>query len=641
MLQFIRDHAQGWIAWVIVSLLIVVFSFWGINTYFDATTEVNVAKVDDAEISAEEFQQAFQQERQRFQSMLGVNFDPAMFDGPEIKNRVLEKLINEEVQAQAADQSGYRIGDQRLASEIATFPDFQNNGKFDAELYDVTLRGQGLTPAGFEQRLRKALVVEQAGKGIVNTSFITEAELKNLLRLQKQKRSVGYAVFSLANFSANQTIDDKAVSDYYASHRDNFVKPERVTVDYVELSAAALAQQVPIDDALLRKLYDEQKGSYMTEETRRTRHILVAVKADADEKTLNDARAKAQKLLDRVRAGESFETLAEQNSEDPGSAKQGGDLGYFGRGIMDKAFEDAAFALPVGGVSEVVKSNFGFHILKLVDIKPGQTKPFDEVKGKLAADYRQDKAEERYFEMSEQLTDKAFANPDTLSVVAKDLGLTVQSSDWMSREQGVGIGMNPKVRDVAFSEDVLRAGNNSEPVEVSPNHVVVLRLKNHEASTVRPLEEVKADIVRQLQSETAKARAKEQGDALLAQLRKTGSDAAAVAAKVKEMGLEWNQPGLISRDDATLDPTIRDELFKLPRPKAAAPSVGGVTLPSGDYAVLAVYGVEEADALAVDEAAKKALRDSEARNAAMAEFSLLVDYWRTKMDVVAHKDKLE
>ncbi len=637
MLQFIRDHAQGWIAWVIVSLLIVVFSFWGINTYFDATTEVNAAEVDGAEIPVQEFQQAYQQERQRFQTLLGNNFDPAMFDGPEMKNRVLEKLINEEVQAQAAEQSGYRVGDQRLASEIATFPDFQNNGKFDAELYDAALRGQGLTPAGFEQRLRKALVVEQAGKGLVNSSFMTEGELKNLLRLQKQKRSVGYVVLPSANFSANQAVDDKAINDYYTTHRDDFVKPERVTVNYVELSAASLGQQIPVDDALLHKLYDEQKSNYMTEETRRARHILISVKPDADEKTVGLARAKAQGLLDRILAGESLEVLAKQNSEDPGSANLGGDLGYFGRGIMDKAFEASAFALPVGGVSDVVKSNFGFHILQLVDIKPGQTKPFDEVKAKLASDYRQDKAEERYFDMSEQLTDKAFASPDTLTAVAQELGLTIQTSDWISREQGTGVGMSPKVREVAFSEDVLRSGNNSEPIEIAPNHVVVLRVKDHEASSVRPLEEVKADIVRQLQSEGAKARAKAQGEALLADIRK-GADVA--ATKVKEIGLEWKQPGLIGRDDAALDPAIRNALFKLARPKGAVPSFGGVALPSGDYAVLAVYAIEESEAQAMDEAAKKTLRDSEARNVAMIEFSRLVDYWRAKMKVVAYQDKL-
>lgn len=636
MLQFIREHAQGWIAWIIVSLLIVVFAFWGINTYFDATIEANAAKVDGAEVSVEEFQQAYQQERQRFQSMLGSNFDPAMFDGLDMKNRVLEKLINEEVQAQAAEQAGYRVSNQRLAGEIASFPDFQTNGKFDEQLYRVALDGQNLKPAGFEQRLRKALILEQAGKGIVNTSFMTDGELSNLVRLQQQKRVVGYVLLPAAQFANDQTIDEKTINDYYTKNRDEFVKPERLTLNYIELSVNALANQVPVDEALLRKLYDEQKGSYMTEETRRARHILISSKADADEKTLNQARAKAQGLLDRIRAGESFEQLAKENSEDPGSAMQGGDLGYFGPGIMDKAFEDAAFNLAVGGVSEVVKSNFGFHIIQLVDIKAGQTKPFDEVKGKLANDYRQGKAEEQYFELSEQLTDKAFANPDTLNTAAQDLGLSIQSSDWIARDQGPGIGMSPKVRDAAFSEDVLKAGNNSEPIEIEPNHIVVLRVKDHEASSLRPLQEVRADIVRRLQSDAARAQAKAKGEALLAEVRK-GAD---VMAKAQELGLEWKQPGLIGRDDAALDPGIRNELFKLARPKDKAASFGGVVLPSGDYAVLAVYAIEESAAQAADEAAKKQLRDSEARDKAMMEFGRLVDFWRAKMDVVAYPDKL-
>lgn len=620
MLQLIRERAQGWFAWAIVLLLVIPFALWGINEYFDGDTETYVANVNGKNISVNEFQRSYDQQRARLQSMLGASFDPALLDDKRIKRDVLDMLVDEEVLVQAAAKAGYRISNEQLSSEIQQVDSFQRDGRFDKELYNQFLRGQGMSASDFEARLRRIVLIDQFRNGIMNTAVITTREVGNIARLREQQRDIGYLTLPVATFMADAMVGDAEVRQYYEKNRERFSVPEQVSVAYLELAADELAQRVPVDEQALRKFYDEKSAELAMEEQRKAGHILIQVDKSADDKSVAAARAKAEKILAQVRAGESFDKLAKQFSEDPGSASNGGDLGYFGRGVMDKAFEQAAFALKAGQVSDLVRSDFGFHIIKLTDIKSAHTQTFEEARAKIEQDYQRHKAEEQFFEQSELLTNAAYENPDSLAPVAKAVGLTIKTSGLFTRDGGDGIASDPKIRAAAFSEDVLR-GNNGEPVEIGNNKLVVLRIKEHKPAVVRPLEEVRDQVVAKLRTQAARDKTKSTGEAALARLKK-GEDPAALA---REYHAEWKQAGYLKREDRSIDPAIINASFRLAKPAANTLSYGGVVLPSGDYAVVGVSVVRDGDPAAINNAARDAMKQAGLRSYGESEFKAFID----------------
>ncbi len=620
MLQLIRERAQGWFAWAIVLLLIIPFALWGINEYFDGDTETYVAKVNGKNISVNEFQRTYDQQRARLQSMLGANFDPALLDDKRIKRDVLDMLVDEEVLVQAAAKAGYRISNEQLSAEIQQVDSFQRDGRFDKELYNQFLRGQGMSVGDFEARLRRILLIGQFRNGIMNTAVITTREVGNIARLREQQRDIGYFTLPVTAFMADAVVSDAEVRQYYEKNRERFSVPEQVSVEYLELSADELAQRVPVDEQALRKFYDEKSAELAMEEQRKAAHILIQVDKSADDKTVAAARAKAEKVLAQARAGEPFEKLAKQFSDDPGSASSGGDLGYFGRGVMDKAFEQAAFALKVGQVSDLVRSDFGFHIIKLSDIKSAHTQSFEEARVKIEQDYRRHRAEEQFFEQSELLSNAAYENPDSLAPVAKAVGLAIKASGLFTRDAGDGIASDPKVRAAAFSDEVLR-GNNGEPVELGNNRLVVLRVKEHKPAVVRPLEEVRDQVVAKLRIQAARDKTKSTGEAALARLKK-GEDPAALA---REYHAEWKQAGYLKREDRSIDPAIINASFKLAKPAANASSCGGVTLPSGDYAAVVVSAVRDGDPATINNVARDAMKQAGLRSFGEGEFKAFIE----------------
>lgn len=637
MLEYIRDRAQGWFAWAIVILLIIPFALWGVHEYMSPEVTVNVAVVEGKEIPAPEFQQTYQQQRARLQQMLGKNFDPALFDDARMKTDVLENMIEREVLLQNAAKSGMRTSDIRVANEIRSIPAVQSDGQFDKELYERLLRSQGLSVKGFEQIVRNDVLVQQLRSGIAETAFVTQPEIDALIRLREQKRDIGYLTVPAAQYLGQVQVDDQAISQYYEDNQAQFRTLEQVSVDYLELSVNDLAASTqPVTEADLRQRYEEHKSEFTTPEERHARHILIQVGGDAKPADIDAARAKAQEILARVRKGEDFAALARQFSQDPGSAASGGDLGFFGRGTMDKAFEDAVFALKPDEVSEPVRSAFGFHIIKLDEIKSGQGKPYEEVRAQLERDVQRQRAEEQYFALAEQLSNLTFENADNLQVASKALNLPVRSTAFFTRDNGAGIAANPKVRSAAFADDVLHAGHNSEPIELGPDHVVVLRVKEHKPASVRPLDEVREDIRNKLRVDAAKKKAQEAGQGIIAQAEK-GADLANVA---KEAKLAWERPGAIGRHVPNVAPPIATRAFELNRPAAGKPSLGGISLPSGDFAVIAVYDVQDGDPASADAQTKSAIQEMLARSRAEDEFQSYVKELKAKAEIKRYPDKM-
>lgn len=636
LMQFIRERAQTWIAWVIVGLLVLVFAVWGVNSYFEPDSVVTVAKVNDVKITIGQFQQAYEAQRAQIQQQLGGRVDPALFESFGLKEQVLQRLVDEEVQVQRTVDDGYRVGNAQLARHINQIQAFQTDGRFDKELYEQVLSRMMTSPAEWEMLQRRNLLLEQPAMGVIATAFATNHDTDYVLRLREQQRDIGYFTLPLARYTADVEVTEEEVQAYYDDNRDRYQYPEQVQVEYLELSLDELGKQVSVTDQAIADLYEQQKSRFVSEERRRASHILIDLAPDADDATEKAARAKAEDVLAKLKAGEAFEALAQTNSTDTGSAKQGGDLGFFGRGVMDKAFEDAAFALAKGEVSGIVRSGFGLHIIKVTDIEQEKIKPLEEVRAELEQELRRTEAEQRFYDLQEQLASLTFEQPDTLTVASERLSIPVQTSGWFSRASGEGIASNPKVRAAAFTNDVLNGGNNSEPIELERSAIVVLRVKEHKQATPKPLEEVRTEITDTLRTSKATAKLQEEAQVLLKRME-NGEDPAAVAQSV---GAEWKKPGYIGREDSGVDQAIVKAAFASPKP-ADKPAIQLLKLGAGDAALLVVYAVRDGDIAKVDAEARKVLQDSQSQARGQAAFKSLVDGWRSDATVVTYPDRIQ
>jgi len=632
MLEFIRERARGWFAWVIVGMIIIPFALWGINSYIGGGGDTSVAKVDGVEISQGQLQSAFLQQRQRLQEMFGGKL-PAMFTDEMIKSQVLQQLVEQEMLVQAANANGMRIGDDILAQTITSIGAFQEDGKFSNTRYQQLLRAQGLMPGTFEQRVRRDMLSAQITGGVSSTSFVTDAEVDNYLRLQLQQRSSGYLTVPSAKFQGDVAVSDEEIADYYAQNAQNYMQPERVKVDFLELNIEDLAKNVAVDEAAMRERYEARKMNYTAPEQRKASHILIKLAKDASDEQVAAAQKKAEAILARIRGGEDFAALAKAESDDPGSANQGGDLGFFGKGMMDAAFEQTAFALKKGEVSEPIRSSFGIHIIKVTDIQGGEVKSFDQVKAELKKELQMEQAEQRYYDMAEQLANLTYEHPESLSLAAEELELPVKTSAFFTRNGGAGIAAEPKVVSAAFGDEVLARGNNSETIELGRNHIVVLRLNEHQPEAQRPLEEVKAGIVSTLKGDKAKGEAEKLAAAVLERVR-SGEKPAELA---KALGITWSGKKTISRDAADVDRSISAELFRMPKPAEGETVSRQLALPSGDQAVLILYAVADGKPAEADESGRRKAVTRLQQAEANADLASVVTGIRSNTDISIRK----
>ena len=604
MLSFIRDRAQGWIAWVIVGLLIIPFALWGVNEYVGNSDKLVAATVNGTDIGQREFQQAFYDQRGRMQQMLGGQYDAQLFD-PQIKQRVINELVDRELLLQNADDMGFRVSDQTVVAAIQSIDAFREGGAFSVSLYQQQLQTQGQSPTAFERYVKRIMTAGQLPDGLASSAFVTDAELDAVIRLEQQQRDLQYFVLNTSQFQDESLADDAAINSYYEQHTDRFLTAEKVRVEYVELSVAALKSDEEPSEEELHEFYDTNQSQFSVEAERQASHILIQLEEGADETAITEAREKAEGLVARLNAGESFEKLAKENSDDPGSAEIGGDLGYFGRGLMEPDFEEVAFSLKLDEVSEPVLTSFGYHIIKVTGIREKEVKPFADVRDEILAQFQNDAAERQYFELAEQLTNQAYEVPDSLSETADELGLELKQSPFFERRGGTDVFANPRVVAAAYSDDVLSQGFNSEPIEVGENHVLVLRLLEHQKADRRPLSEVKSQVRQSLIQEKAREAAKAAGEKALQQLE-AGESAETVS---KALSVDWKGAGAVMRETKDHDAQIIKQAFRLTRPSSPdSPRYSGVVLNSGDYAVIRLNKVVDGDPAAMDVAERETLK---------------------------------
>ncbi len=633
MLQAIRDRAQGWIAWAIVLLISVPFALWGIQEYLGIGGEPVVAKVGGRDISQRELDENFQRYKMALRERLGAAYNASMVDDAKVREQVLDAMIRSDVILQAGIGKGMRAGDNLIRQTIAGMQKFQSGGRFDREAYEQNLRLQGLSPGAFEQQVRSAIVSEQISAGIQGSSFLTARDLGELQRLQGQKRELSYLVFPDKDFRPAQPPSEEDISAYYRAHPKDFTAPEQVKLAYLDLDAKQLAVTAQVSDDELKSYFDEHRDEFVTPEQRRARHILIPLAENANAEAVAAAEKKATEVEARLKAGESFESLAKALSGDPGSAARGGDLGWFERGVMDPAFENAVFSMKPDQVSAPIRTHFGLHIIQLVGVRPGGKADLAAVRDKVEAAVRASKGEHLFYDDSERLANVSYEHPDSLEPAAKALGLKIQTSDWIGRSGGPGPLSNPKVTAAAFSDDVLVQRYNSEPIELGQEHVLVLRVVDHQDAHVKPLDAVRSEIAETLAQQRGAEQARKAGEAVLARLR----GGAAIDAEATAVGRKLNRPGLVGRDATDVPPAVLADAFKLPKPAAGKTSYGEASLSGGDFAVVAVSGVQDGAVQSGEAARQEPEILAAARARADGIFRSYVDYAKsqTKIEITA------
>lgn len=531
MFEFIRTHRR-FMQFLLLLFIIPSFAFFGLEGYTRFKEGDNaVAKVAGNPITQQEFDMAQREQMERFRQMFGGQFDPKMLDTPEARQNILEGLIAQRVIAEEAKENRLSVSDQALQQTILNIPGLTGpDGKFDVERYKSLLASQGLTPVMYEARLRQDLALQQVTNAIQATAIAPKAVANRLSDLNDQERVVQEQLFKPDDYVSQVKVTDEMLKDYYDKNSGQFEIPEQVKAEYVVLDSEAIASQVNVSDADIKAYYEQNAQRYRDEEQRRASHILIKVDKGASEQDKAAARAKAEKLLAQARQNpDDFAKLAKEHSQDPGSAELGGDLDFFGKGMMVKPFEDAAFKLKEGEVSDVVESEFGYHIIKLTGIKAAQAKSLEEVKGQIAADIKKQLAAKKYSEMAQQFSDLVYEQSDSLKPAAEKLGLKVETVAGLTRTPNPALGATapfnqPKFLNALFSEDALKNKRNTDAVEVAPNTLIAGRVVEHKPVTKRPFEEVK-DVVRERVTQIEAANlAKKAGEAKLAAL-KSGGDA--------------------------------------------------------------------------------------------------------------------
>lgn len=573
-------HKRKRLVQVVLGLITLPFAFVGVGYYFrnsDRTDEV--ATVAGTPITRQDFAVTLRQQQQRMQAALGANYDPAVFQDPQVRYSILEQMIGQRLLADQARSDRLSVSDEQLRQYIASRPEFQEDGKFSQTKYEQLLEAQNppQSPLEFAQRVRQGLMLAPLEEPIAKGNIVAKSNVERYLGLLDQQREAAPASVEPEAFLKEVKIDAAAVKAFYDGNAAAFQVPEQVKLEYVTLTPDALSAEMTIDPAAVKKQYDANAKLYAKAELRDAAHILIAVKRDAPEAEKAAAKKKAEDIAARVKKNPAqFAALAKTLSEDPGSAPQGGELGLFAHdGSMVKPFEDAVFAMKVGEIAGPVQSDFGYHIIKLVAVQPAQVQSFEQVKGQIEQDLKRDQARRKFAEAADQLQNLVYEQADSLQPVAKALNLPVQTTPLLTRAQVQALGQNStKFVQAVFSSDSLSAKRNTEAIEVTPNTLMAARVVEYKPAVPRPFEEAQTEIRRQLEHRAASELAQAAGKAKLALLQQG-----------KEAGLSFGKPVTVKRNrpvpgvpPAALTAIFQADAAKLPAYTGADNERGGYSI---------------------------------------------------------------
>jgi len=606
MLTKIREKTKGTFAWGILILICVPFALMGLNNYTDNVKESGVVVVGETEFSQYDVQQAYEQFKQQYAEM----------QVPEaiLKQQAIEKLISDELLLQHVMAEKLNVTDATVREFIAALQYFQKEGQFNKKQYESVLGRQGMSPAQFVNRVRKALLMEQFQKGITESSFVSKQEIEQFFKIQNQTRTIEYATVKL---NAVKAVPSEAeLNDYYLAHSNDYLTEEKASVEYIKLSLAELMTAITPSDEQIKSYYEENKVLYSEKERRKISHILFAKTKDT---TLEQALEKAQAAKARL-TKEKFSAIAKALSDDKLTAKVGGDLGLFEVGVMEPGFEKVAENLTLGEVSEPVESAFGYHLITVTELVPAVTKELVVVADDVKKAVQRAEAEITFYELGESLTELSFENSDNLQVVAETLDLSVQKSALFSRSAGTGIAADIKVRNMAFSESVLQ-GNNGEPVELGDDSLVIVRVLEHKPAETKSLDQVQAGIVVAIQAQKAKDNAQKNAETIKQQLL----NGVAFNAAVKGQKLKVKTLNNLERNNSDLPWQVNQAVFKAAKPSSAADStIIVVASAEGEQTIVKLLSVTEGSVSG--EAEKEKLAKMNISNAlGKADYAAIID----------------
>jgi peptidyl-prolyl cis-trans isomerase D len=592
MFDLVAKHKR--IAQFVLALIAIPFAFVGVDYYFrrDATTPP-VATVGGSEVTRAEFDELVRQQQDRMRQTMGRGFDPAIFDNPEVRYSLVEQLVSQRLLQRQAQEQRFRVTDADLARAIGEIEAFRVDGKFSPERYRQLLAAQNMTPAMFEQRLREDLILAPLSEPLASGNIVAKSSAERFVALLEQQREVAAATVEAEPFAKDVKVDDAAVKAFYDQNQAAFQTPEQAKIEYVMLTLPALSAKVTVEPAEVRKQYDDNIKSYSKAEERRASHILIAVKPGASPADKAAAKEKAERIAKEVRTAPArFAELAKANSEDPGSAAQGGDLGTFARGSMVKAFEDAVFAASSGDIVGPVETEFGYHVIRVTGIDAGGTRSFDEVKAEIEQELKRNRAQAQFAQAADQLQNLVYEQADSLAPAAKALGVEVVQTPLVTRSQVQQLALgNAKFVQALFAPESIQGKRNTDAIEVGPNALMSGRIVEYKAAAPRPFDDVKNEIRRQLVVRGASEMAQKAGREKLALLEQGQSD--------KDAGVAFGKPVALQRSQTQpgFSPDAVKRIFqanatKLPAYVGAANDRGGFSI----YKVLGVNSPPAGDA---------------------------------------------
>jgi len=578
MLEKFRSYAQTKAAKIILALILVPFALFGIDSYLNqAGNNLSIAKVNGYKIALPEYNRAIENVRNRIMSE-GKKVDPAMFDSFEFKESVIDGLITKQLLNNDIKKSRFRITDQQLSQYIIGMPEFQKDGKFSQEIYDKVLQNNQLTPKKFEESIRNDLLIQQVRDGLQKLTFIPPNNLAETLKATSQQREISIAEFKTKEYMTKANIAEKDMQAFYDQNKSKFLAPEQVKAEFVVFSLANILPTINVTEDEIKSFYKANADKYQNQQQREASHILIAASKNAPPAEKAKAKAKAEDVLNQVRKNpKQFEELASKYSQDPESAKKGGDLGSFGRGMMVKPFDDAVFSMKVNEISNIVESDFGYHIIKLTKII-GEGGGFDAMRPQIKAELIYQKGQEKFAALAEEFSNKVYEQSSSLDAVSKRFNLPIQKTDWISRNDSDKFFKNEALMSALYSKESIKDHRNTEAIEVTPNNLISARVVDYKAQSTKPFADVKKNIEDYLKFESAKKMVASEGEVALKSL----TDAS--------RKIEWQPATLVDRKNTKgLSDAVVNHAYKMPTDKL--PSYSGFIDGNNGYVIVKVNKV--------------------------------------------------
>jgi len=596
MLQDIRDNAQGTVAKVIVGLIVLTFALFGVDSILGGFGgEPEVAVVNGTDIKESEFLRAVDIKKRQILNQMGQNADPALIDDQLLKRSVLEGMIDQEILLQDAVEQGIYISDQSIDGLITGINQFHVDGKFDNDMFLASIRNFGMTTKSFKDSIKKEVLISQPRNAIVSSSFLLNDEFSRIVEIDRQTRSYSLAKFEQSTYLDAVSVTETEIQQYYEDNTDKFRTLESVDVEYIELDKNSLLNSVSVDEETLKSLYEDEVADFVSAEERNASHILIEINDDVTEE---QAKTKIDEINALLSSGGDFEGLAKEYSDDMGSAKQGGSLGFAAKGAYLQEFEEALFALAEGDVSAPVQTEYGFHLIKLIEIQTQPTPGFDEMKYSLEADAKIEKAEALYVELAQKLADVSYASADLLEP-SEELGLKIFAQENVSASTQSELFSNQKIQAALFSQDVLKDGNNSELIEISAEKSVVVRVAKHHPAAQKDLDIVRDEINSFLLAQKASEKARGLGEALIAELKQANT--AQVSSVI------WEDFTDIKRNDASQEAVLLKTVFSMPKPQGADDKPVAGLVVGGDYFLIQLDAINVSSVSDIKDEERKAI----------------------------------